>query len=193
MDVLRRYGSIAILTTLSVALLLVPAGAQVVPSAYGPGHSLWAGGEYSNVSASFPYQSSQRLEGAGVFADYHLNRLAGIEGEARFLNFGGFEGSTESSYLGGPRFSILAHGRILPFGKVLIGVGRIHYPFQIGSESYFALAPGGGIDYRVSRRWMLRGEYEYQLWLNSPGYANEPDHRLTPNGFHIGVSYRLFP
>ena len=54
MDVLRRYWRITTLTTLWGALSLVPAHAQAVPSAYGPGHSLWAGAEYSNITASFP-------------------------------------------------------------------------------------------------------------------------------------------
>lgn len=38
---------------------------------------------------------------------------------------------------------------------------------------------------------MLRIEYEYQMWPDSPGYANEPDHQLNPNGFHIGLACRV--
>lgn len=70
-------------------------------------------------------------------------------------------------------------------------MGRIHYPYAIGDASYFALAPGAGTEYRVSRRWMLHADYEYQIWRNSPGYATEADHALTPNGVHIGVAYRI--
>ena len=193
MDWLRRSCCMAMLTTLSSALWLVPARAQVVPSAFGPADSLWAGGEYSNVSASFPYQSGQRLEGAGAFADFHLKSRISLEGDARFLTFGGFEGSTEKSYLAGPRVFLFARGRFRPYGKLLIGVGKIHYPFAVGNASYLALAPGAGTEYRAGGRWILRIEYEYQDWLDSPGYANEPDHPLTPNGFHVGIAYRIFP
>ena len=192
MNWLRRYWCVATLMMLSGAFVHMPAGAQVVPEAYGPAKSTWVGGEYSDFRASFPYQSSQRLEGLGVFADFNLRGRVGVEGDARFLHFGGFYGSTESSYLVGPKAYFFKRGRFQPYGKLLVGVGKIHYPFDIGDASYFALAPGGGVGYRLSRRWMLRGEYEYQIWPSSPGYAIEPNHELTPNGFHVGVAYRVF-
>ena len=192
MDLKVRFGRILILATLSAIVLLAHARAQVVPAAYEGRHVLWAGGEYSNFSASFPYQSGQRLEGAGAFADFRLNHYVNIEGVARFLQFGGFEGSTENNYLAGPVVSPFLKGRLRLNGKLLVGDARIHYPFAIGDASYFALAPGAGANYRMNRRWLLRIDYEYQIWLNSPGYANEPNHGLSPNGFDVGVAYRVF-
>jgi opacity protein-like surface antigen len=192
MNLLRRLRCIAMLITLSTAFLLVSAEAQVAPSAYRTTQSLWVGAEYSDISASFPYRSGQRLEGVGVFADFNLDRHFGLEGDARFLRFGGFEDSKESSYLVGPKAFFFAWGRFRPYGKLLVGEGKIHYPFAIGDASYLALAPGAGTDYRLSHRWKLRVEYEYQMWHDSPGYANEPKHELTPNGFHVGVAYRVF-
>lgn len=188
MDRFRISCCVAFLIMISA----VPARGQAEPSAYGPGHSFWVGGEYSNISASFPYNSGQRLQGAGAFASYHITSRIALDGDARFLTFGGFEGSTERSYLAGPKIFILAGGRFRPYGKFLVGTGHIHYPFQIGDANYFALAPGAGVDYRVRRRWIVRFDYEYQIWHNSPGFSNEPRHQLTPNGFHIGVGYRLF-
>jgi opacity protein-like surface antigen len=187
----RRYGCFATLMMFTAGLC-APLVAQTVPSAYLKPPLFWVGAEYSNVRASFPYQSSQRLGGIGIFADFRVTRRVGLEGDARFLHFGGFENSTESSYLAGPKAYFLARKELQPYGKFLVGMGKIHYPFDIGDASYFALAPGAGADYRVSNRWMLRGEYEYQMWLNSPGYANEPKHQLTPNGFHVGIAYRVF-
>lgn len=192
MNWLRSSGCITTLIMFSASLLHVSLEAQTVPTAYLKPPLFWVGAEYSNVSASFPYQSSQRLAGMGVFADFRLNRRVGLEGDARFLHFGGFEDSTESSYLIGPKAYVFARGRFEPFGKFLVGKGKIHYPFSIGDASYLALAPGAGSDYRLSRRWMLRVEYEYQIWLDSPGYRDEPKHELTPNGFHVGVAYRVF-
>jgi opacity protein-like surface antigen len=192
MSLLRGFLGIALPAALLAALVPVGAGAQVVPSAYRETRSLWVGAEGSDVSASFPYQSGQRLEGVGVFADFNLNGRVGIEGDARFLHFGGFEGTTESSYLAGPRVFLFEWRRLRPYGKFLVGDGKIHYPFAIGDGSYLALAPGGGVEYRLSHRWTVRGEYEYQMWHDSPGFANEPDHELTPNGFHVGVAYRVF-
>jgi opacity protein-like surface antigen len=188
----KQYRSIAMSTLLSAVMLHMPLHAQVAPSAFRNPHPLWVGAEYSNINASFPYQSNQRLAGVGIFADYKLSWPVGVEADARFLHWGGYEGSTESSYLIGPKAYFLSKGRFRPYAKVLFGVGKIHYPFQIGDANYFALAPGAGTGYRLSSRWMLRAEYEYQMWPNSPGYPNEPKHPLSPNGFHVGVAYRVF-
>jgi len=177
---------------LSAALLHLSVRAQVVPAAFGPADSIWVGAEYSNVHASFPYQSNQRLSGLGVFAGFNLRGRVGLEGDARFLHFGGFYDSTESSYLAGPKVYLFKKGRFQPYGKFLVGVGKIHYPFDIGDASYFALAPGGGASYRLSHRWMVRAEYEYQIWPDSPGYPNEPHHPLTPNGVQLGLAFKLF-
>jgi len=166
--------------------------AQSAPSARRTGHALWVGGEYSNISAGFPYQSGQRLWGAGVFADYHLTSHIGLEGEARFLRFNNFYGETEDNYLGGVRYMARDFGRFQPYAQVLVGDGKIQYPFGIGSGDYFALAPAAGTNYRLSRRFSLRAEYEYQIWPGSPNIAGEPDHRITPQGVHVGVAFRLF-
>ena len=192
MDWLRRSSCFTMLIGLSAVLLDAPAHAQVAPSAFRATQSLWVGAEYSNVRASFPYQSGQRLSGVGVFADFKWNGRIALSGDARFLHFGGFENSTESSYLAGPKVYFLSRGRFQPYGKFLVGEGRIHYPFQIGDASYFALAPGIGSGYRINHHWLLRAEYEYQIWYGSPDYANEPKHQLTPNGIHVGVAYRIF-
>lgn len=180
------------MVVLAAGLFACAAQAQVVPSATGPGRSLWLGAEYSNINASFPYQSNQRLWGIGGFADYHLAGHIAVEGEARFLRFQGFYGETEDNYLGGPRYLIRRFGKLQPYAQCLVGIGKIQYPFQIGTGSYLALAPGGGANYRIGRKWVVRGDYEYQMWLNSPKFANEPANELRPNGFHVGIAYKLF-
>jgi hypothetical protein len=150
MDLLRKSCCLAILIMFSAALLHVPLEAQSAPAAFRARNPLSVGAEYSDVRASFPYQSSQRLFGVGVFADYKLNRRFGLEGDARFLRFGGFENSTESSYLAGQKAYFFTRGRFQPYGKLLVGVGMIHYPYAIGDGSYFAMAPGAGSGYRLS-------------------------------------------
>jgi hypothetical protein len=73
--------------------------------------------------------------------------------------------------------------------KVLAGAGIFHQANQWGGWSAFV--PGGTIGYRVSPRLLIRGDYEYQFW---PGFAATQSvaHGLTPNGFSVGASYRLF-
>ena len=195
------FGSIhrsVLLASLFVAFFLLfgelppRARAQVAPSAFRQTKSFWIGAEYSNFNASFPYQSNQRLSGIGAFADFNFNGHIGIEADARFLHFGNFYGETESSYLAGPRYMFFQWRRLQPYAKGMVGLGKIHYPFQIGDASYFAVAPGAGLNYRLNHRLTVRAEYEYQLWLNSPGFTNQPNHQLDPNGFQVGVAYRPF-
>jgi opacity protein-like surface antigen len=188
---LPRLSLSRLVAALGVFLFAGLARAQVAPSAIGPSHPLWVGAEYSNVNASFPYGSDQRLWGFGVFADYHLAAHVGLEAEARFLGFNSFYGETEDNYLAGPQYLIARIGNLQPYAQFLVGLGKIQYPFDIGNGSYLALAPGAGVNYRIGRRWSLRAEYEYQLWPGSPNIGNEPAHEITPSGFHVGIVYRL--
>jgi opacity protein-like surface antigen len=177
---------------LAVGLFTTLARAQVVPSGFDPVHALWVGGEYSNIHAGFPYQSNQRLWGVGAFADYHLSNRMDIEAETRFLRWNSFYGETEDNYLAGPRYLVERFGRIQPYGQCLVGFGILQYPFQIDNRRYFAIAPGAGVNIRISREWTLRGQYEYQFWPDSPNYTHEPKHEISPNGFHVGVAFRVF-
>jgi opacity protein-like surface antigen len=180
------------MAALAAGLFAHTAQAQTVPSATRTTHALWVGGEYSNISAGFPYASGQRLQGAGAFVDYHLTSHIGVEAEVRFLRFNSFYGETEDHYLAGPRYMARSFGRLQPYAQFLVGEGRIQYPFGIGSGNYLALAPAAGANYRISSRWSLRGEYEFQFWPGSPNFVNEPAHRITPQGIHAGIAYRLF-
>jgi opacity protein-like surface antigen len=191
MNLLRRFCYLAMPIPFWVVLSLVPAQAQVVPAGFESNHAVWVGGECSYFSASFPYQSGQHIYGCGAFANLRWAPHFDVEGDARWLSLGGFAGSTESSYLAGPRYIFSRFGRLQPYGKFLLGEGVIQYPYQIGKGTYLALAPGGGANYRVARRLTIRAEYEYQIWLNSPGFANEPNHMLKPNGLNVGVAYEV--
>ena len=173
------------------ALFAAPAAAQAAPSGYQDRPALWAGAEYAWMSACFPYGSSQHINGIGAFADYQWNTLLDLEGEARWMPWGGFAGSTESSYLGGVRHRFPRFHTVQPYAKFLIGEGRIHYPYDIGDAGYLALVPGGGINWSFSRRLALRVDYEYQFWHGSPGFDNQPSHALAPNGIQVGITYRV--
>lgn len=127
----------------------------------------------------------------GAFADYHATSHIGIEAETRFLRFNSFYGETEDNYLAGPRYMARSWGKLQPYAQCLVGIARMQYPFQIGSGSYLAVAPGAGANYRIARRWVLRGEYEYQFWPGSPDIADEPGHEITPSSFHIGIAFKL--
>ncbi len=190
MNLLRRFYFIAMPITFCVTLLPAAVRAQVVPAGFESNHAVWVGGECSIYSASFPYGSGQRIDGCGAFANLRWAPHFDVEGDARWLAFGGFAGSTESSYLAG-RVTYSAAWKIPALRQVSTGQGRHPLSYQIGNRTYCALAPGGGLNYRIASRLTLRAEYEYQIWPNSPGFANEPDHPLKPNGFNFGVAYEI--
>jgi hypothetical protein len=171
--------------------------AQSAPSAEGPGGSTWVGAEVSTFnpdwgcSANSPFSCWDRqLAGVAAFAD--VNRLIGrigVEGEARWLDWRGpGHNVKESNYLFGPRYQVFATQRLSVNAKVLVGGATFH--LNNGWGGWVAYAPGGTVGYRLTRRLMLRGDYEYQIW---PGFVGlRGPHGLTPNGFSAGVSYRLF-
>ena len=180
-----------------VALLLLAvfaaaaARAQVAASSTGAGQSLWVGGEYSNLRAGFPYDSSFRLGGIGAFAAFNWNHRFGLQGEAAWLRFQGFEGETESDYLIGPRYTFLHSQRLRPYAAFEVGGVRMHYPFELGSGSFFAMAPTGGFEYRLSPRWSTRVQYQYQYLLHSPNFTDEPRFGIRPSGIQAGIAYRI--
>lgn len=180
---------------LSIALL-VPAlsFAQVAPATQGGAMSLQAGVEYSIFK---PDWVTQNLQGFTAFAD--LDRIflrnLGAEGEGRWLHFHQTGGQTEDNYLIGPRYRLVRFHKLSGYAKFLMGAGLISYPNNIGSGSYFAWVPGGSAEYRFSRHWIARVDYEYQKWPAAPGivftYPN-PSRGLTPNGVSFGAAYRIF-
>lgn len=182
----------SVLALALAAVFAEPARAQAVYAGRGGAASLWVGAEYANLKAGFPRDSTVRLGGIGGFATYNWNRHYALEVHARFLNMNSWYGETEQDYLAGPRYSFLRGEKLRPFAAFQVGMVRMKYPFEIGTQSYFALAPGGGVEYRLNRKWSVRGAYEFQKLLNSPNYTNEPKSGIQPNGFTAGVSYRIF-
>jgi opacity protein-like surface antigen len=176
---------------LALALLTGSALGQVVPSGAGRAHTVWVGGEYSNIRASFPYDSRQHLWGIGGFADYRVVRFLEIEAQGRFLLTNGFYDEHQENYLIGPQFIVGRSQRLQPFAQFLFGAGRLTYPLQTGTGVNVALEGGAGINLLVRERWIVRGDYEYQLWPGSSNIANQPARDLTPNGIRVGLAYKL--
>lgn len=179
----------------ALPLLLPTIGrTQVVPAGKGGNQQLYVGANFSDFSPDYGWQ---RLYGIGAFADYNLTPRLGAEAEVRFHRFNQLANIHEDNYLIGPKYNY-RHHRFVFFGKALFGVGYFNFPENAAHGTYFDMAFGGGLDYRLTRRIYVRGEYEYQMW---PGFVGPPDPQLsplpranglTPNGFSVGASYRIF-
>jgi hypothetical protein len=161
--------------------------AQVVPQATSGGFTLDAGGFGSIFQPDYAGEgiaqtSPNRLYGAGGYADARFSRWVQLEAEGRWLDFNEYLGINENTYLIGPRIPIVTYHKLTPYGKVLIGMGS--GSFLTGHS--FVVAYGGGVDYRLSRRFTLRCfDFEYQQWQITP--------TLWPYGGSVGLSYRVLP
>ncbi|MGA9062800.1 MAG: outer membrane beta-barrel protein [Terracidiphilus sp.] len=167
------------------SLAIVSAHSQVAPAATARPFTLNAGGlgslcqpDYKNNGFA---QTSQDLYGAGAYVDAKFTRWVQIEGEGRWMRFNEYQGINENTYLIGPRIPITNFHGLTPYGKVLVGLGNGSFL----TANTFVLAYGGGVDYRLSRRFTLRAfDFEYQEWRVSP--------TLWPYGGSVGISYKIF-
>lgn len=133
--------------------------------------NVFFGYSYYNSSVSGQRSSLNGWEGSvegkflpfvGVVADF-----SGYDGSSNFTtcaiglldcvtvnnNF------TEHNYLFGPRAS-MSLGKFRPFAELLIGAGHVHINGG-SSDTSFATALGGGIDYKLLRfvAWRFEGDY----------------------------------
>lgn len=162
--------------------------AQVAESARGGQATLSAGGEFSDFQSDY----GGRLMGAGAIVDFNLTPKVGAIGEARWLEWKGTGDETQTDYLLGAKYRFYRHGRFSFDAKILAGGVWIKFPDQIGTGSYFAYAPGAFVDYRLSRRFLIRGDYEYQILPTAPNIPGQPSNGLTPNGASVGLEYNIF-
>jgi hypothetical protein len=140
----------------------VRARAQSPESATGGEQHLSVGG---NINGTYLGYGERWLGGAGASVDLRINRRLGVEGEANFTFYRQFANTHATTYLGGPRYTFPTHGRFRPYAKGLIGGGYFYFPYHYATGSYFVVAPGAGVDYRLNYRWRLRlADFEYQYW-----------------------------
>jgi hypothetical protein len=173
------------------SLAIVSARSQVVPAATARPFTLNAGGLGSMFQPDYAdngiAQASQHLWGAGVYVDARFSRWVQVEAEGHWMRFNQYhpcpacQGIDENTYLIGPRIPITNFHGLTPYGKVLVGLGNGSFL----TANTFVLAYGGGVDYRLSRRFTLRAfDFEYQEWRVSP--------TLWPYGGSVGISYKIF-
>ncbi len=173
------------------ALLLAPAHlfSQVVAETRGGAPPLTVGGYFSYFNTDY---ASNHMAGVGAFVDWMPLRNLGVEAEGRWLRFNALHDFNQDTYLIGPRYSFRRGHHLTPYAKVLMGAGEINFPYSLAHGGYFALAPGAGVDYRLTRHWRARADYEYQLWPTAVGIPGIPSGMLKPNGVSVGLSYRLY-
>ena len=111
-----------------------------------------------------------------------IGLVADIDGHYGNHNFSGTNADiTSHNALFGPRVSVSV-SRFRPFAELLVGVGHISRSNGISdSDTSFANAVGGGLDYRVLGPLTVRGQLD---WITTRFYGD------TQNGvrFSTGVA-----
>jgi outer membrane immunogenic protein len=106
-------------------------------------------------SGSVAYNFKSWLSGVADVGGYSKHNILG----------NGVDGSL-STYLFGPRVSLNRSGRFTPFGQVLVGIAHTggRYLTTGGSQTPFAAAIGGGLDWRWTNHIRVRAaEVDYLL------------------------------
>jgi hypothetical protein len=156
---------------------------QVVPAAERGGLIFWAGASGSGYNLQY---GERKILGVSGFIDAETRGRLGAEGEARWLIFHRTTDVKAETYMGGPTYHFDL-GRFQPYGKALVGVGEFSFPYGYGRGSYLVLAPGGGLDIRISRRVQIRAaDFEYQVW---PQFTFNT---MSSYGVSSGIRIRVF-
>ena len=159
--------------------------AQATYAGNGPGTLLTVGVTASGFQSDY---GQRLLGGVTVYLDANVYRRIGVEAEARELRFHSDENLRETNYLVGPKISAL--GRTWrPYAKLLVGRGELNFPFSVAHGSYFVIAPGAGLDWRIGERGRMLVrliDIEYQEW---PSFTYGT---LHPFGASAGISFRIF-
>lgn len=144
-----------------------------VASAQIPGGNVFFGYSYyntdlsSNVNRTSANGWEASVEGKvipflGIVADFDAHY--GSQNFVSVCSFGGVcsvSGNfTENNYLFGPRVSISV-AKLRPFAEAFVGAAHVNVNNGFGSDTSFAEAIGGGIDYKFFHllAWRLEGDY----------------------------------
>jgi len=98
-----------------------------------------------------------------------IGLVADVDGHYGSHNYGGINADIAAhNVLFGPRVSVQVQ-RFRPFAEFLVGVGHISRSNGISdSDTNYAEAVGGGLDYRVLGPVAIRGELD---WINTHFYG----------------------
>jgi opacity protein-like surface antigen len=144
---------------------------------------VFAGYSYFNADLN-NLASRQGLNGWETALSVNANRWIAAEGDVSGYYENNVLGSgvnaNDYGYLAGPRFNVRP-----AFFHILFGVDHLsgNYAGSSASQNSFAMALGGGVQWRVARHWAVRASADYVLThhniLGGPG--------ADQNNFRVGV------
>jgi outer membrane immunogenic protein len=185
---MRKKVQIIALLSAVAALLLNPSGALAQASDH-----LELGASYIGVRTNAPPGGCGCffMNGGAGWIAYKLGAGVAVVGELGSSYASNIDATTASltltSFMGGPRYS-WRHGKLAPFGQVLLGGAHASGGLtpdsagKDGSSNAFAMAAGAGLDIELTRRFSLRAVQADYLLTRFTNSLN--DHQ---NNFRIGA------
>ena len=177
-------------------VVAIPVYPQAKPAAIGSRSQFAIGAGFSDYASDW----SGRYDGGALWADWNPGRGPsflhglGLEIEARDLSID--ENSLSSKLQldtigGGPIYTIRRFRNIHPYAKFLISYASFDFPgykqkWHYSHDTRTEYTPGFGAEYRIGHNVWVRGDYEYQFFVN---FFNH--HAMNPNGFTVGASYEF--
>jgi opacity protein-like surface antigen len=184
----------------ALAISAVSTSGQTVPSAHQANLRAQLGIEFSAFQTDVDLHPWEY--GIGAFADINVWRSIGIELEARSIQFNEQRNVRQDIASAGLRFVVptrrLSSRGLYPYVKAMGGHGSADFPMGTYGASplrqhdtFTTMTLGGGADYKLSPRLVLRADYEYQFWFDY-GRGIEPGlGTASPTGVSVGVAYRF--
>ncbi len=142
---------------------------------------LQVGGYYVFVS---PDYTPPHFPGFGGYVTYDFKPHWGVEANIRQANTTASDKVSERTYEIGARY-VLRRGPFNPYVRVSCGRGVFNFPYNVANLAYNLYSFGGGLDYNLVPSINIRGDYEYQSWMNFP------PHGLKPQAISIGIAYHF--
>ncbi len=181
--------SVLLLALLSAFALAGTSHAQAIPAATGGGR-IDVFGSFNITSPD--YGPVENFGGSAGVALLTRRFFFGQPGLA--FRYAKTTGSTvNETFVGGGVESHYKFGRIRPYATLLYGVGGLAVPQKGGySDSGDELLIGGGVDVPISRRFAVRGEFDYGfLKISGKGGTSQGELNLTPASYNIGLVYHI--
>ena len=131
-----------------------------------------------------PDYTQSRFRGGSLYATLDVSSHLGVEFMFHQEKTPATDKVGERTYELGPRY-VWHLSRVEPFFKISYGRGVFNYPYDAANLAYNMVTAAGGVDVLVQRHITIRGQYEYQRWVNFPPNG------LTPQLATFGAAYRF--
>lgn len=175
-DIVVKISIYFLFTTFVVTILV----GQAIPTASTTG-ALFVGAGFTRAN---PDYSPSKFQGLALSGTADLLQNLGVEAKFHYIKGPASDSISEKTYEIGLRARTHV-GPVVPFLDILTGIGSFTYQKSPQNGSYGMFAGGGGIECSLNRRFLIRGEYEYQKWTHFPPRG------LQPNLATVSLAYRL--